>query len=431
MVCFRWIYSERKRFFMAKNQKKGLIALALLLVVTLVISYFGIAGTVLGPEQSRRLLPYMPMNGDMDAYTLPVQMDGGVLYEITLPASETDLSDEACAVMEARLKEYGVRNYKVEKESAELIKVTTPFYSEAEVLGTMLSAGGQFTFTDANGNELLTNEDFTSTDVLYANGYYYLEMNAAKADIKAATEATAGSTMPIMLDGQQLAAPQVDEVTTQGKITLSFGMSEAYTRALAAMLVSDPMPVVVSNATMSVAEATAPASLTAVLVALWVMFAAACVLFVVRFRVVGLGAAWTLWAYMLLFFFLLCTVTKVMVDVPAWICVFAGVVVTVYVLCNELCAAKKAVQEGRDVAAAVRFGLNSTVKHTLLVYAVVLAVALVLMVFAFTRPYGYVLSTVVASGAAVALVLVRVLVPVVVSAFGGKTCLIAGKSSDK
>ena len=50
MVCFRWIYSERKRFFMAKNQKKGLIALALLLVVTLVISYFGIAGTVLGPE---------------------------------------------------------------------------------------------------------------------------------------------------------------------------------------------------------------------------------------------------------------------------------------------------------------------------------------------------------------------------------------------
>ena len=163
--------------------------------------------------------------------------------DFALDSPETDLSDEACAVMEARLKEYGVRNYKVEKESAELIKVTTPFYSEAEVLGTMLSAGGQFTFTDANGNELLTNEDFTSTDVLYANGYYYLEMNADKADIKAATEATAGSTMPIILDGQQLAAPQVDEVTTQGKITLSFGMSEAYTRALAAMLVSDPMPV--------------------------------------------------------------------------------------------------------------------------------------------------------------------------------------------
>lgn len=425
---------------MAKNQKihkamgvqqKSLIALALLLVVTLVVSYFGIAGAVLGPEESRKLLPYMPMNAELEAYTLPVGMDGGVLYEVVLPASETDVADEVCAILDARLKDYGVRNYTVEKESAELVKVTTPLYAEVEALGTLLSSGGQFTFTDANGQVLLTNDDFKKTDILYANGYYYIEMTADKAALKAATEATMGSTLTINLDGQALASPQVEEVTTNGKLTLSFGLSEDYTRALAAMLANDELPVIVVNTIMSTAEATAPASLTAVLVALWVVFVAGCVLFVVRFRVAGLGAAWALWTYMLLFFFLLCTVAKVMVDVPAWICVFAGVVLCVYVLCNQLCAAKKAVQEGRDAAAAVRFGLNSTVKHTLIVCAAVLAAALLLMVLALTRPYGYVLATAAASAALTALVLSRVLVPVVVAAFGGKASLISGKSSDK
>lgn len=424
---------------MAKNQKtykamsakqKSFIALALLLAVTLVVSYFGIAGAQLGPEQSRKLLPYMPMNAEMDAYTLPVEMGGGMLYEaVLLPAAEGSESqaDKVADIFEQRLQEYGVRGFKVEKVSDEQVNVTVPSYADTEMIGTLLSTTGNITFTDASGNVLLDNADFTSAKVVYANGYYYVEMKADKAALQAATEATVGSTMSIKLDGSTLVSPSVEEVNATGAVTISLGLIEDATRTIAALLVNEALPVSLSNVIMQETEATNPGSLSVLLIALWVMVAVAVVLFVVRYRAAGIGAAWTLWAYLLLFFFLMCTVTRVYADLSVWACVYAGVVLNVCVLSQQLKAMRQAVLGGRDTAAAVRFGMNTTVKQTLITYAAALAVALVLMILSATRPMGYTLATCVVAGLCVSLVAVRALVPVMVSACGGKTCAICGK----
>ena len=424
---------------MAKNQKnrkamsgrsKSAVALALLLAVTLVVSYIGIAGLTLGPEQSRKLLPFMPMNAEMEAYILPTAMQDGTLYEVVLAAAaegEEDPVAAAAAVYEARLAHYGVRGAKVEKVSDTQLNVTVPSYTGTDMIGTMLSSGGSFSFTDSEGNELLTNADFTSTKLLYANGYYYVEMKGDKAAIKAATEATMGDVLNINLDGSLLVSPTVDEVNTKGVFTLGFGLTEEATRALAAMLVNEPVTGTIVNVIAKEAPAASTASLSALLIALWVMFAVAVVLMVVRYRAAGVAAAWTLWVYMLLFFFLMCTVTLVYVDYAVWACVFAGVVISVAVLSEQLKAAAKAVKEGRDAAAALRYGMNATAKKNLVLHAAVLVVALLLMVLSFTRPYGYTLATVVVASVVANMVAVRALVPVVVSALGGKTCLISGK----
>lgn len=424
---------------MAKNQKthkamgaraKALVGVALLLVVTLVISYFGIATTTLGPEESRKLLPYMPMNGEMEAYTLPVEMNGGVVYEATLPAlaeGEESQADKVAAIYEARLASFGVRGYKVEKISDVQVNVTMPAYDTAEMIGTVLSTPGAFTFTDAEGNVYLTNADFSDASVLYSNGYYYMEMKADKAALKAATEATVGSALSIVLDGSTLAEPAVEEVNASGVVTLSFGMDEATTSALCAMLSNDALPVAQASVMMNAVEATAPATLTVLLIALWAVFALAVVLMVVRYRAAGVGAAWTLWAYMLLFFFLMCTVTRVYASYVVWACVFAGMILCVYALSLQLKAAAKAVKEGRDAAAAVRYGMNSTVKKTLITYAVALAVALVLMILNVTRPMGYTLATAVVAGLCATLIAVRLVVPAMVALCGGKSCAVCGK----
>ena len=428
---------------MAKNQKthkalsakqKSLIAFALLLVVTLVVSYFGIAGAQLGPEESRKLLPYMPMNAEMDAYILPVDMAGGKLYEAVLaPVAEGQESqaDKVVEIFENRLAHFGLRGYKVEKVDDELVHVTIPSYADTEMIGTLLSTTGNITFTDAAGNVLLSNEHFTSTKVVYANGYYFIEMRADKAALKAATEATLGSTMNINLDGSQLAAPSVDEVNGTGALTVSLGLVEGATRTIAALLVNEPLPVVLTNVIMNDAEATAPASLNALLIALWVMFAVAVVLMVIRYRVAGIGAAWALWAYALLFFFLMCTVTRVYADVTVWIAVFAGVVLVVAAFAEQLKAMRKAVAEGRDARAAVRLGLNTTVKRVLVMFGAALVVALVLMILSATRPMGYTLATAVVAGLCATQIGARVLVPVMVSLCGGKACTIGGCSSEK
>ena len=424
---------------MAKNQKthkavsaraKALVGIALLLAVTLVISYFGITTTTLGPEESRKLLPYMPMNGEMEAYTLPVEMNGGVLYEAVLPElaeGEESQADKVAEIYEARLNTFGVRGYKVEKVSDVQVNVTMPAYETAEVVGTMLSTTGAFTFTDSEGTVYLSNADFSDASVLYANGYFYMEMKADKAALKAATEATVGSTLNINLDGTQMAQPSVDVVNTSGVVTLSFGMDEATTSALCAMLSNEALPVAMTNVIMSATEATAPATLTVLLIALWAVVALAVVLMVVRYRAAGVGAAWTLWAYLLMFFFLMCTVTCVYASYVVWACVLGGIVLCVYALSLQLNAMRKAVQEGRDAAAAVRYGMNSTVKKTLITYAVALAVALVLMILNVTRPMGYTLATAVVAGLCANLIAVRLVVPGMVALCGGKSCAVCGK----
>ena len=428
---------------MAKNQKtykamgqrqKSLVAFALLLVVTLVVSYFGIAGATLGPEQSRKLLPYMPMNAAMDAYTLPAEMGGGLLYEaVLLPVAEGEESqaDKVTEIFEARLEDYGVRGYKVEKVSDEQVNVTLPAYDDTEMIGTLLSTNGSITFTDASGNVLLSNKDFESAELMYANGYYYIEMKGDKAAMKAATEATLNSTMNIVLDGATMISPSVDQVNNTGVMTISFGITENATRAMAAFLVNEALPVTLSNVIMKNMEATNPGSLSVLLIALWVMVAVAVVLLVVKYRAAGIGAAWTLWTYLLLFFFLMCTVSRVYANLPVWACVYAGVVLCVYVLAQQLKVMHGAVLGGREAAAAVRYGMNVTVKKTLITYAAALVVVLVLMILSATRPMGYTLATCVVAGLCVNLIAVRLLVPVMVSLCGNKTCAICGKTSDK
>ena len=105
----------------------------------------------------------------------------------------------------------------------------------------------------------------------------------------------------------------------------------------------------------------------------------------------------------------------------------AGEVFVVCALLSQLKGMKQAVLAGRDAAHAVKLGLRTFSKQNLLRHAVLLAVAVVLMILNVSRPYGYILATVAVAGVCVSEVLVRALVPCLVSAVGGKSCAISGK----
>ena len=426
---------------MAKNSKthkamtakaKSTIVLAVLLVITLVVSYIGIAGLQLGPEQSRKLLPWMPMSGELDAFTLSRAYGDVVEVNCTYAAEEGSEGtvEDVIAVLEDRFAAYGARDIKLEKTGDNTVLVTMPQFADYDMIASLAGTMGLMEFRDEEGNVLLNNDDFASCKLMYSNGFHYIQMKTTKEGklrLTDATTATMGATMPIYLDGVSMAEPTVPEVNNEGVMTLSFGLTEEASRGIAAMLESGALPMTVTAAEVTLVENSETGALTAVLLAVWAVFALACVYMVVRYRAAGLGAAWTLWAYMLLFFFIMCTVTLVLVDTAAFVCIVAGEALVICMLAAQLKAMKQAVLSGRDDLQAVRLGLHSTMKKNWLLHGVLLVVALLLMILDVTRSYGYILATCAVASVAACMVLVRVFVPCLVLALGGKASAITGK----
>ena len=142
-------------------------------------------------------------------------------------------------VLSARLRHYGATGFAVEVTGDNTVRVSLPNTSDLDMLKTLLVSVGQINFTDADGNVLFDNNDIASADVQVSGGYSFLQVKMTeegKAKLTEATEKCMGKTMPIVLDGEQLAAPQVDEVNTTGGMSLSFGFTESATRAIAAMM---------------------------------------------------------------------------------------------------------------------------------------------------------------------------------------------------
>ncbi len=414
------------------SRGKGIIALAVLMIITLALSWLAIAGVKLDGEGVSYLQGWLPVTERNATEALPasLQLGGGTSVDYVYEPAEGVTAQDVADVLSARLRHYGATGFAVEVTGDNTVRVSLPNTSDLDMLKTLLVSVGQINFTDADGNVLFDNNDIASADVQVSGGYSFLQVKMTeegKAKLTEATEKCMGKTMPIVLDGEQLAAPQVDEVNTTGGMSLSFGFTESATRAIAAMMAGKALPLKVSDATESVAAATSQNLLKAVLIVLWAVFAVACVVMVVRYRAAGLAGVWTLWVYMLIFFFLLATVAMPVMNLAVWAAALVGVLLAAYVCLRQLRGMALAVADGRDGRGAVRLGFHTSLKDAWLAHGVALVLSLLLMIFAVTRPLGYTLATAVVSSAFACMGLMRWFVPCLVCAAGGNAAAVSGK----
>ena len=410
-------YNERKRFIMAtKNTQsrkpmssaaKGAICLVILLAITICACCLSVMGMNLDAEGVNVLLPWVPVSSAKWPASLPVSMTlgGGTYAEYTYKlnddASETALNDSVNTIR-ARLHQMGEGDAVVAvKDDAVRVELRKMDDSRLASLRNMAIMGGQFVFADTEGNAVLTEKDITKADVSvnYNNTRTSYTVSLAftvSKDGQAKLAETDPSYLSVTCDG--------DSVSSYGlvngdKITCTVGStSSAYnTAANLAFLVN--YGAVDMTLTLRDSGDVAAASgivLNVVLIVLALLLVCALVYLVFTGKLTGLSAfLGVLCAVVLNLFFVAAIIvpTEYMLNVGCLAAILLGVLLAVYAAVTRTDAISKQIKEGMAPKSATKQGFSAAAKSVWLVHACVLAVALILMIFSFSKSTGYVLAS--------------------------------------
>ncbi len=261
------------------------------------------------------------------------------------------------------------------------------------------------------------------------SGYaLFLQLNA---DAKAYVEKNL-DTVALSVDGEEVVpSGSMANYYTDGNIVLSMS-SNAYAEAYGAVFTSGRLPVRISNVAADEAgQAGNTGLLRTILIIMWALVILAALYMIIRNHMVGLAATWSLWLYMVFFFFLIATVTLPVLTVLNWFAVLLTILVAVYVLKVELGEMDNAIVAGKDARSAVRIGFHSSVKQSWIIVGGELVLALILMIIPVTRQYGYILATGVVVTAVCCLGLFRWFAPCLTILGGSTQKAVSAKSSKK
>lgn len=423
-------YNERKRFIMAtkntQNRKpltsgaKGLICLAVLLALTVFASCLSIAGMNLDAEGVNVLLPWVPVSSANWPASLPVSMTLGggsyaeYTYTLAEDAPENALNDSVNTIRE-RLHQMGEADAAVSViDGAVRIELRKMDASRLASLRNMATKGGQFEFTDTDGNVILTEKDITKADVSVnynstrTSYTVSLAFNVSK-DGQAKLSETNLSYLNVTCDGDSVSsyAP-----VSGDKITCTLGSTtSAYnTGANIAFLINyGAVDVTLSLRESGAVAASAGSVLNVVLIVLALLIVFALCYLVFTGKLTGLAGFLSVWCATVLNLFFVAAIivpTEYMLNVGCLVAILLGVLLAVYAAVTRTDAVSKQIGEGSAPESATKLGFRAAAKNVWIVHGGVLAVALILMIFPFSKSTGYTLASgVVAS--AIATVVMR------------------------
>ena len=397
---------------------KGTICLALLLAATIFVSFLAVCGMDLATPNV--LLPWVPVNSENWPASLPVSQNlgGGAYteytYEIPEDAAATAVQDSVKTIRN-RLDRYGENDAAVSAKDGvlrmELRSMSSARQANIEALAVV---PGQFEFT--YGSELvLTEKDITSTAVSadYSNAgrltSYVLTMKVGKEGKDKIAQAGA-STLTITMDGSSVGTGIVS--ANNSEITLTQLASTANYNSLTTtdfILSTGAIDVTLGEST----TGTVNANLSIVLkVALWVcvaLLALTLIYTVIVGRLTGVSATLSVWCAVVLGFFFVATVvlpTLNALNVACLVAILLGVLLAVYTAVTRTDAISRQIGEGATPKSATKVGFRLTAKTVWILHAAAMCLALILMIFSFSRGFGYCLAAFVVASA-IAVVIMR------------------------
>ena len=282
-------------------------------------------------------LGFVKIPNVQNGVVLGLDLVGGaeITYEADLEGenvSAEELSDgmkAAQTMLRQRLTTSGYTEADVVLSGTNRVVVSIPNIDDPEQAVQMLGSTAKVTFTDADGNVILTGDDLTGASMAYGdpNGtglnQYYVNVALSSEGQKKFTEATkqvASRTdgtnyIAIIMDDQVISAPSVGaEYASTGinsanvSITLGSNSTQEYASQLAGLIASGQLPFSLKNVQMESVSATLGiqslnTSITAAVIGLILI-----ILFMLGYyRILGVSSAISL-----LFF------SVVFVDIIAW-----------------------------------------------------------------------------------------------------------------
>ena len=392
---------------------KGLICLAVLAVITIFVSCLSITGMSLDAEGINVLLPWVPFSSANWPASLPLSraLGGGnyVEYTYTLAedAAENTVNDSVKVIRE-RLVQMGESDADVSvKDGAVRIELREMDASRLASLRNMATMGGQFEFADTNSNVVLTEKDISKAEVKvnYNNArtsYTVSLVFSVNKDGQTKLAESNPSYLSVTCDGDSVSSYAIVSGDT---ITCSLGSNNtAYNTGanLAFLANTGAVDMTLALRDSGTTAASMGSVQSVVLIVFALLLLCALVYMVITGKLTGIAGFLSVWCAVVLNLFFVATIvvpSVYMLNVGCLVAILLGVLVAMYAAVTRTDAISKQIGEGSAPKAASKLGFKAAAKNVWIAHGAVLAVALILMIFPFSKSTGYTLASGVVASA--------------------------------
>ena len=376
-----------------KNTKtKSIVALAIVLVLTVVFGIVGVTGMSF-QGGLWKLLPWLPTtNADAwpQAISLGLDLRGGVYVEYRAEAPEgndanfSDLLDAPVSAIQSRLTDKGYAESTVQVLGTSGIRVEIPDVSDPSEILNLIGEPALLEFKDPDGNTFMTGSDVRLAQAaMTQDGQWAISFQLTSAGTKLFADMTSqnlGKTLGIYLDGEKLMAPTVQSAITggSGQNTGNFTMDRAQTIAAQIQQKVDTVSATLGDNALS----------TSVFAAL-IGIALGMRIMIVRYRLNGVVASWALCIYTIVLFWVLAVFPGIQLTLPgiAGIVLGIGMAVDANVVIFE--RFNEEVRAGRSLKVALKTGFHNALSAIIDANVTTIIAAIVLRIFGTGSVQGF------------------------------------------
>lgn len=245
--------------------------------------------------------------------TKGLDLQGGVSVLMEIKDADVSVEDleKTRELIDLRVNKLGVAETAVTTEGNNRIRVEIPGQYDSKELVDSLSATGELTFKDSDGNVVISGSDIESASVVMDNQtnkpVVSLKLNAeGKNKFAQATAANIGKTISIYMDDEMISKPKVQSAITDGEAIISGSSNVEEAKTLASLINAGALPVSIEVASISnvgaqLGEEALPNAIKAGAIGIGAIF----IFMIAYYRIPGIIAsmALTLYTTLVLFIF--------------------------------------------------------------------------------------------------------------------------------
>jgi len=397
--------SNRRRAKMGKRTA-SLVMLCVALVITLAAGFLGMNGTWLDSRGLYKLLPWLPTT-DVESWpqaiSLGLDLKGGVYVEYEATMSDemeaegfrfNELLDSTMGVIAKRLTEKGYPEATVSQLGASGIRVEIPSVTDPAAVLDLIGSPAKLEFADPDGNVFMEGRHLQAAtptvDENYKPAISFKLTSEGGQIFGDKTAECIGRSITIMLDGEILMSPTVDEAIYGGQVLVTGSFTEEEAENISLMLQSGALPLDLRQDKLDTISATLgvdalSTSVTAALIGILLVM----LIMIIRYRLCGVVASWALCVYIILVFLFLAVVPGVQLTLPgiAGIILGIGMAVDANVVIFE--RVKEETLSGRPMIHAVRIGFKNALSAIIDANVTTIIAAVVLLIFGTGSVQGF------------------------------------------
>lgn len=353
---------------MKKAKTSARLVLAAIFLLTVVLTVVGVTG--IPAIGLKNWLPTTDAENWPEALPLGLDLRGGVYVEYSAARPDDGdadfayLLDTTMNVIRTRLGDKGYSEATVQSLGDDGIRVEIPDVTDTAMVLELIGEPALLEFTTPSGETFMTGDAVSSAQPgLDQYGQHVINFKLNKNGTELFREMTTrytGQVLYILLDGEVLLAPKVNEPINNGEGSISGMENREEAAKIAAQIQSGALPLVLTQQKVDTVSATLgddalSTSVTAALIGMVIIMALLCW----RYRMNGLVASWALVIYIVLLFLVIYLVPGIQLTLAglAGIVLGIGMAVDANVIIFE--RFNDEVRRGRSLKAAVRTGFKN------------------------------------------------------------------------